>query len=202
MLHTFGAGIGQSILWLATDWTTDGIRGYIPDRGKRFSSSPELPDRLRGPLSLQWLPVSDIKGVKRPWSWQLTSSARYDWSYTSFPHMASWLARDQFTRLCFAWSSKIPAEQLALIHFLYSFEFRRIWAYWLTLRPESYCYHRLQLPTTVAFATVNAQVVHKSLSVSDSRSERPWNRPQHQIFSDQLRADTLHTDAEQEVACT
>jgi hypothetical protein len=68
MLNTFGAGISQSIKWLTTDWTTEGIRGYIPDRGKRFISSSELPDRLRDPLSLQWLPVSDFKGVKRPWN--------------------------------------------------------------------------------------------------------------------------------------
>jgi hypothetical protein len=39
---------------LATDWTTEGIRGYIPDRGKRFISSPKLPDRLRGSLATDW----------------------------------------------------------------------------------------------------------------------------------------------------
>jgi hypothetical protein len=52
----------DSSVCIVTDHTLDG-RGSIIDRGKRSFSSPQCPDRLRGP-PIQWVPGASFPAGK------------------------------------------------------------------------------------------------------------------------------------------
>jgi hypothetical protein len=88
--------------------------------------------------------------------------------------------------------SLIPPKQLALIHFLYSFEFRSIWAYWLTLRTESYFITGGNYPQL----SLSQQKTHKQYTqiIFSVRKTLKRNALQHEksraCFSELLRSGT------------